>query len=220
MGRVKENGADEMGRMRPRRTTRPSGQGEPVSQARVAAAPADTPQAARTRGEIGDALYGLDDVPQALKLLAQHRFSRPIRMATPRENGGPYRGEIVNAERYLIQEVSPRSVVFHAKDRMELVSERLRWMSENQRLNGVDVQIGYDGDRPKVYPWDRMCDQFERTVASLKTSAREIGLGADLDDTLDRLQASSWARIREARAEALAQSRQWAAREANNEPDR
>ena len=236
MGRVKESRTHETGNTRRQRTTprqsaedvmkgsqatlTQDGQHGRVPQSKTAAAPADVPEVVRTRWETGDALYGLDDVPQPLKLLAQQGFGTPIRMATPRANGGPYRGEILNTERYLIQEVSARSVVFHVKDRMELVSDRLRWMDENQRLNGADVQIDYDGDRPKVYLWDRMRDQFEHTVASLKRSAREMGFGADFDDTLDRLQASSWIRIRQARAEALALSRERATREANNEPDR
>jgi putative DNA primase/helicase len=236
MGRVKESAMGQTGNAGRRRATprhraedvmigaqaapMQSAQDGRVPQSRIVRAPADTASTVHPRGVIGDALYGLDDVPQEFKLLAQQRFGTPIRMGTPRKNGGPYRGEILNAERYLIQEVSARSVVFHLKDRMELVSERLRWMNENQRLNGAEVQIGYDGDRPKVYPWDRMREQFERTVASLKMSAREMGFGSDFEDTLERLQVSSWARIQQARAEALALSKKRAAREANNEPDR
>ena len=194
--------------------------GEEAHTAAPTEAPTEAAEPARAYREIGDTLFALDDVPLELKLLAQHRFGTPLRMATPRENGGPYRGEVLNTERYLIQEVSERSVVFHAKDRLEFVSDRLRWMDEHQRMNGADLQIGYEGDRPKAYPWDRMRDQLERTVSSLKTSAREVGFGSDLDDTLDQLQASSWTRIREARATALAQSKERLARETNPEPDR
>jgi putative DNA primase/helicase len=162
---------------------------------------------------VGEPLYALDEVPGEIKALAQHRFGAQIRMAAPRENGGPYRGEVFNTEHYLIQEVSTRSVVFHAKSNMEFVSDRLRWMDENQRLNGAEVQVGYDGARAKVYPWDRARDLLERTVASLKKSAREVGFGNDLDATLDQLQATSWTRVREARAAALAQSKERAGRE-------
>ena len=59
-------------------------------------------RAAPRRG-IGQALYGLDDVPGEIRALAQHRFGAQIRMATPRENGGPYRGEVLNTEHYVIQ---------------------------------------------------------------------------------------------------------------------
>jgi putative DNA primase/helicase len=66
-----------------------AGQEGKIPQPKDATAATDAPPAGRTRREIGDPLYGLDDVPQELKLLAQHYFGRPIRMATPRENGGP-----------------------------------------------------------------------------------------------------------------------------------
>lgn len=172
------------------------------------------------RRGIGQALYGLDDVPGEIRALAQHRFGAQIRMATPRENGGPYRGEVLNTEHYVIQEVATRSVVFHRKDHMEFVSDRLKWMDQNQRLNGAEVQIGYDGERAKVYPWDRARDQLERVVASLKKSAREAGFGTDLDPTLEQLQSVSWTRFREARAVALAQARERAGRELGGSPDR
>jgi len=152
----------------------------------------------------GEPLYRLDTVPAEVKALAQHRFGAALRMATPRAHGGPYRGEVFNTEHYLVQEVAPRSVVFHAKAQMTFVSDRLRWMDENHRLNGADVQIGYDGERAKVYPWDRTRDQLERAVASLKRSAREIGLNDDMDAKLDALQAASWARVKAARVVALA----------------
>lgn len=183
-----------------------------------AAAPPAHAAGASARRQVGEPLYGLDEVPGEIKALAQHRFGAQIRMATPRENGGPYRGEVFNTEHYLIQEVSTRSVVFHAKANVEFVSDRLRWMDENQRLNGAEVQLGYDGAHGKVYPWDRARDLLERTVASLKKSAREMGFGNDLDATLDQLQAASWTRVREARAAALAQSKERAGREQEQAP--
>ncbi|KLU20657.1 DNA replication protein [Caballeronia mineralivorans PML1(12)] len=234
MGHVKEEMANDAGSTKRRKAApkkvapqaveeslvTPISQDGQVPQASAGSSPTDPPSAAWTRREIGEALYGLDDVPPEMKTLARHRFGAQIRMATPRENGGPYRGEVFNTEHYLIQEVATRSVVFHAKERMEFVSDRLKWMDENLRMNGAEVQIGYDGDRAKVYPWDRVRDQLERTVASLKKSARDVGFGADFDGTLDQLQANSWTRIRQARASALAQSKERAARELKNEPDR
>lgn len=156
----------------------------------------------------GELLFTLEDVPWEIRALAQLWFGAQIRMAAPRENGGPYRGEVFSTASHLIQEVAPRSVVFHAKANVELMSGRLRWMDEHQRLNGAEVQVAYDGARPRVYLWDRARDQLYRTVASLKKSAHEAGFGEALDATLDQLQAVSWTRVRHARAAALAQSRQ------------
>jgi putative DNA primase/helicase len=98
----------------------------PVADVPAAVPPAaDSPQFASTRPPVGDPLFGLVDVPNEMKALAEHRFGTPLRMGTPRENGGPYRGEVFNTEHYLIQEVATRSVVFHRKDLMDFVSERL-----------------------------------------------------------------------------------------------
>ena len=173
-----------------------------------------------TRPSIGEPLFALADVPNEVRALAEHGFGTPLRMGTPRENGGPYKGEVFNTEHYLIQEVATRSVVFHPKEQMEFVSDRLRWMDENARLNGSELQIGYEGDGPKVYPWDRARDLLERTVGSLKKSARELNFSPNLEVMLDQLQARSWARVREARAAALEQSKERAASQDPPGPER
>ncbi|MBY4867729.1 PriCT-2 domain-containing protein [Burkholderia anthina] len=196
---------------------------DPPSAASTAASPpvADPLRFAATRPPVGDPLFGVSDVPNEVRAVAEHRFGSPLRMGTPRENGGPYRGEVFNTEQYLIQEVATRSVVFHRKDRMMFVSERLKWMDENARLNGSELQVGYDGAQAKVYPWDRARDLLERTVGSLKKSARELNYSPNLEAMLDQLQARSWARIREARAASLERVReQDASREAGSAPDR
>ncbi|MFT4507191.1 PriCT-2 domain-containing protein [Caballeronia sp. 15711] len=196
--------------------------GEPAKAEHPVAGPSSSPPTAdapatgatrpmSSRPSIGEPLFAPADVPNEVRALAEHRFGTPLRMGTPRENGGPYKGEVFNTEHYLIQEVATRSVVFHPKERMEFVSDRLRWMDENARLNGSELQIGYEGDRPTVYPWDRARDLLERTVGSLKKSARELNFSPNLEGMLDQLQVRSWARVREARAAALEQSKERAA---------
>ncbi|MBN3786579.1 PriCT-2 domain-containing protein [Burkholderia sp. Ac-20353] len=196
---------------------------DPPPSATSAAAPpvTDPPRFASSRPPVGEPLFGVGDVPNEVRALAEHRFGSPLRMGTPRENGGPYRGEVFNTEHYLIQEVATRSVVFHRKDQMTFVSERLKRMDENARLNGSELQVGYDGAQAKVYPWDRARELLERAVGSLKKSARELNYSPNLEGMLDQLQARSWTRIREARAAALEKSReQDASREAGSTPDR
>lgn len=210
--------------------------GEPPAAAEpAAAAPADPPATAApaanpprlppSRPPVGEPLFAVGDVPNEMKALAEHRFGSPLRMGTPRENGGPYRGEVFNTEHYLIQEVATRSVVFHRKDQMTFVSERLKWMDENARLNGSELQVGYDSSEAKVYPWDRARDLLDRAVRSLKKSAQELNFSPNLGGMLDQLQARSWARMRELRTEALEKSKEPAkeprvSREPGAEPDR
>ena len=182
---------------------------------------ADPARSAPTRPPVGEPLFAVGDVPNEVRALAGHRFGSPLRMGTPRENGGPYCGEVFNTEHYLIQEVATRSVVFHRKDQMTFVNDRLKWMDENARLNGSELQVGYDGSQAKVYPWDRARDQLDRAVGSLKKSARELDFSPDLEGMLVQLQARSWARIREARTAALEKSKEPdASREAGTQPDR
>jgi putative DNA primase/helicase len=202
-----------------------SAEAQPTGDRSTAVPAGDTPAAqprrfAPTRPPVGEPLLAVADVPGEVRALAEHRFGSPLRMGTPRQNGGPYRGEVFNTEHYLIQEVATRSVVFHPKTQMEFVSERLRWMDENARLNGSELQVGYEGDRPRVYPWDRARDLLDRTVGSLKKSARELNFSPNLEGMLDQLQARSWARIREARTAALEQSKERSASQDPPGPDR
>ncbi|MDE1007397.1 MAG: PriCT-2 domain-containing protein [Paraburkholderia fungorum] len=190
----------------------------PTATANPAANQSRLPQ---PRPPVGEPLFAVGDVPNEVRALAEHRFGSPLRMGTPRENGGPYRGEVFNTEHYLIQEVATRSVVFHSKDQMTFVSDRLKWMDENARLNGSELQVGYDGSEAKVYPWDRARDLLDRAVRSLKKSAQELNFSPNLEGMLDQLQARSWVRIRELRTEALEKSKEpGASREAGTEPDR
>ncbi|REE19384.1 putative DNA primase/helicase [Paraburkholderia sp. BL27I4N3] len=243
MSRVKEtlvNDAEDVSRRRSSKRTEPKQHNMPESSAPtsesatperpptepsvvppVGGSPAvESRRLAPIRPPVGEPLFEVADVPNEIRALAEHRFGTPLRMGTPRENGGPYRGEVFNTEHYLIQEVAARSVVFHPKAQMEFASDRLRWMDQNARLNGSELQVGYDGDRPKVYPWDRARDLLERTVGSLKKSARELNFSPNLEGMLDQLQARSWARIREARAAALEQSKERAASQDPPGPDR
>jgi putative DNA primase/helicase len=72
-----------------------------------------------------------------------------------------------------------------------------------------------------VYPWDRARDLLERTVGSLKKSARELNFSPNLEVMLDQLQARSWTRVREARAAALEKSKEQSSlREPAVEPHR
>jgi putative DNA primase/helicase len=217
MARVKESAQEGRSTAQPRQRAASRAQVSqevPPPEARLP----DTALPATSRRMAGEPLFALTDVPNEIKALAQHRFGADIRMGTPRENGGPYKGEVFNTESYLIQEVATRSVVFHAKDKMTFVSERLKWCDTNQRLNGADLQIGYDGDRPQTYPWDRARDQLVRAVASLKKSAKELGMSDEVGQTLDALQAKSWSRVKEVRSAALVQSKERQAGERSTRP--
>lgn len=172
----------------------------PRSQRPAQDAQSDAP--AESSRKVGNPLFEFKDVPSEIKAAAQQRFGADIRMGVPRENG-LYKGEVFNTDRYLVQEVATRSVVFHDKQNMEFVDSRLKWCNDNQRLNGAEVQVGYTGDQSKVYPYDRQRDQMEKVVRSLKKSATELGLGEDFGKQLDAAKGKSWDRVKAARSAAL-----------------
>jgi len=161
---------------------------------------------AESSRKVGNALFDFRVVPPEIKAAAQQRFGADIRMGVPRENG-LYKGEVFNTDRYLVQEVATRSVVFHDKQNMEFVDSRLKWCNENQRLNGADVQVGYTGDQPKVFPYDRQRDQMEKVVRSLKKSADELGFGEDFGKQIDAAKGKSWDRVKAARNVALEEAK-------------
>lgn len=161
---------------------------------------ADAP--AEQSRQIGNPLFDFREVPMEIRAAAQQRFGADVRMGAPRENG-LYKGEVFNTDRYLVQEVATRSVVFHDKQTMEFVDSRLKWCNENQRLNGAEVQVGYTGDQSKVYPYDRQRDQMEKVVRSLKKSASELGFGEDFGNQLDAAKGKSWDRVKAARSVAM-----------------
>ncbi|MBU9205464.1 hypothetical protein KTD31_29315 [Burkholderia multivorans] len=161
---------------------------------------------AESSRQVGNPLFEFREVPSEIRAAAQQRFGADIRMGVPRENG-MYKGEVFNTDRYLVQEVATRSVVFHDKQNMEFVDSRLKWCNENQRLNGADVQVGYVDDQPKVYPYDRQRDQMEKVVRSLKKSATELGFGEDFGRQLEAAKGKSWDRVKAARSVALEEAK-------------
>lgn len=185
----------------PARAERPS-----ESSKQQSAPDARTDAPAEQSRQIGNPLFDFKEVPMEIRAAAQQRFGADVRMGVPRENG-LYKGEVFNTDRYLVQEVATRSVVFHDKQNMEFVDSRLKWCNENQRLNGAEVQVGYTGDQSKVYPYDRQRDQMEKVVRSLKKSATELGLDEDFGNQLDAARGKSWERVKAARGAALEEAK-------------
>ncbi|MDR0576126.1 MAG: hypothetical protein LBI87_00950 [Candidatus Accumulibacter sp.] len=76
----------------------------------------------------------------------------------PAKENGSYKGTIIlNSESYIVQSVGKeaRTAVVHRKDDVELVGSKLKWRDENKKLHNADVQIYYNDDKAKAYPWDK-----------------------------------------------------------------
>ena len=138
-------------------------------------------------------------MPEGVKLLAKEQFGQRVDLYTPRENGGPYKGEIVNTPTHLLQEVGPRAVVIHDKVHVQLASKTLALRDQEHRLNNTDVQIHYSGKEGKAYPLDRQKDALDRAMGSLKKSANELGYSKDFMAQLDVAQEKTIERLRNLR---------------------
>ncbi len=171
--------------------------------------PAGSPPAARktSKPEPGELLYKIQDVPVEIRDVAQSVFGKRHTLYSPRENGGPYSGEVYNTKDWLIQEVGPRSLVIHDKSKLQFANERLQWMNDNQRLNGHELSVFYLADQAKAYPFDRVRDELDRAVGSFKKSAKELGLDPQFSEQLEQSFQKSMERIQGLRKDAQAKAK-------------
>lgn len=157
---------------------------------------ASTPKTPYAPKAIGSQIYKTTDLPTDLVNDIKERYGTRTTIATPKENG-TYQGEIRDLKTHIVQEVSARSVVVHDKAQMGFKGGVEKANTES-RLDGWDLKIYYDGQKPTAYPFDRQKEQFEIVVNSLKKSARESGKDA-LPGAIDELSKVTWQRIVEAR---------------------
>src|SRR5574343_1690511 len=146
--------------------------------------------------QLGQPVYDITNLPEGIRLLAKEQFGQRAELYAPRENGGPYKGEIVNTPTHLLQEVGPRAIVIHDKAHVQLASKTLALRDQEHRLNNTDVQIHYAGKEGKAYPLDRQKDMIDRALGSLKKSANELGYSKEFMSQLDAAQAKTIERLR------------------------
>lgn len=169
---------------------------------------APTKEAPTQTREAGQALYDIKSLPAETRDAAQRIFGTRHALYAPRENGGPYSGEVHEIPGYLIQEVGPRSLVIHDKQTLAFASDRLKWMDEHQKLNGHELSVYYNDKQAKVYPYDRVRDELDRAVGSFKKSAKELGLDPQFAAQLDQTFTKSMERIQGLRKDAQVKAKE------------
>ncbi|MFT3960957.1 PriCT-2 domain-containing protein [Propionivibrio sp.] len=175
---------------------------------RTMEAEAPSTHAPTQKREPGEPLYDIKTLPDETRDAVQRIFGSRHTLYAPRENGGPYSGEVHEAPGYLIQEVGSRSLVVHDKTTLQFANDRLKWMDENQKLNGHELSVFYNDNQAKVYPYDRVRDELDRAVGSFKKSAKELGLDPQFADQLDKAFTKSMDRIQGLRKEAQAKAKE------------
>ena len=167
-----------------------------------------SPEKTESSRTVGEPLYDLSKVPHEVRTAASSFFGSRHNHYPPRENGGPYKGEVLNTSNYLIQEVSPRALVFHDKSKIEYKNDKIAALEKDNRINGLEVKINYEGDQAKVRPYDRMHDNFLKVCREMKESAEIMAQPPEFTEMLNNIMASSWERMSRERLEQLQQVRQ------------
>jgi putative DNA primase/helicase len=158
--------------------------------------------------EPGQPLFDIKNLPAETRDAVQRVFGNRHALYAPRENGGPYSGEVRDVSGYIVQEVGPRSLIVHDKKAVQFANDRLKWMDDNNKLNGHELSFFYNGSQAKAYPYDRVRDDLDRAVGSFKKSAKDLGLDPQFADQLDKAFAKSMDRIQGLRKEAQAKTRE------------
>lgn len=123
---------------------------------------------AKPKRELGKQVITPDAIPEGIKAAAVDKLGSEARVAPAREGGG-YKGKVIYAnDRYLVQAVGQKqeNAVVHRKADVEFVGQKLGWREQNGLLNGVNVQVHYNGDKAKAYVWNQEREQAARAAAA------------------------------------------------------
>lgn len=163
---------------------------EPIELPAPVPPPSTRPEAVATRSA-GGVLYPVDSIPTQIKGAAKEHFGARVADYVPRENGGPYKGEVFVAGDYYAQAVSNKSVVYHRKD-------RVAFPEAFGDPNGKEVSIRYKDGNGQGVSFDPARDQLDRAVTTLTRAAQRLGFdGFDLQ--INKAKNAVWDNIQSRR---------------------
>jgi putative DNA primase/helicase len=116
------------------------------------------------------------EIPKEILAFVGQKLGKDASVNPAREGGG-YKGKVLlNSGDYLVQAVGRDggSAVVHRKADLTMVGSNLEWRNTNERLQAVDVQIHYTGDKAKVFPWNREREDQLRFMNRAKDYAQTI----------------------------------------------
>jgi len=127
---------------------------------------------AETKREPGTPIISAGAIPDGIKAVVSEKLGADAYAAPAREDGG-YKGPVIYANNhYLVQAVGKKqeNAVVHRKSDVEFIGQKLAWREQHGLLNGVNVQVHYNGDQGKVYVWNQ---EREQAVRAEKTQAQQ-----------------------------------------------
>jgi len=117
-----------------------------------------------TKREPGAPIISSDAIPGGIKAVVSEKLGPDAYAAPARENGG-YKGPVIYANtHYLVQAVGKKqeNAVIHRKSDVEFIGQKLAWREQHGLLNGVNVQVHYNGPQGKAYVWNQEREQAVR----------------------------------------------------------
>ena len=164
---------------------------EPIEPPAPVPLPSTRPEAVATRSA-GGVLYPVDSIPTQIKGAVKEHFGARVADYVPRENGGPYKGEVYVAGDYYAQAVSNKSVVYHRKD-------RVAFPEAFGDPNGKEVSIRYKDGNGQGVSFDPARDQLDRAVTTLTRAAQRLGFDG-FDQQINKAKNAVWENIQSRRA--------------------
>jgi hypothetical protein len=154
-----------------------AGQAKPQpSQSTEKATPAKKP---------GEYLIKHEDIPPAVSKLMRDKMGEGSEVHPAKENG-TYKGKVIfTNEHYVGQAVGRegKMAIVHRKADIELQGNELKWRMENNRLNNAGVQVFYNGDKGKAYPFNlekqQAAGDHEHAAAGAGKGTRSPALTAE-----------------------------------------
>jgi len=125
-------------------------------------------ESTETKREPGKPIMSADAVPEGIKAVVTEKLGDDAYAAPAREDGG-YKGPVIYANtHYLVQAVGRKqeNAVVHRTSDVEFIGQKLAWREQHGLLNGVNVQVHYNGGQGKVYVWNREREQAEKAKAA------------------------------------------------------
>lgn len=119
----------------------------------------------------GEPIMSMEAIPPSVGHLMRDKMGQGS-VVLPARSNGTYKGKIIYTDDHFVgQQVGRdgKKAILHRKEDLALQGNELKWRLDNNRLNNAGVQVFYNGDRAKAYPFN-----LERQQASGEQSKAAV----------------------------------------------
>jgi hypothetical protein len=121
---------------------------------------------------IGKPLFNIQDISEAVHDIALLRLETIDEadqysnfVTTPKQDESYYGTVILNTDDFIVLAIGKNKsfAVIHRKKDLNILNKNLNFRSDNNKLNNVNIQIHYNKNKAKVYPWAK---KSQATIAA------------------------------------------------------